>query len=91
MQFDLFSYAIRELSKGQYVTVTGIDTLGKVHTKETVIVRLVSDNQFVTTEGLIFNSIDLTQITISQTFVDLEELPFLNLTGQWENFDPEPE
>lgn len=91
MEFDLFSFAINELSDGQFVTVTGKDTLGGVHTKETVIVRSVSDKQFLTTNGLTFKSTDLTRITISQEFVALNDLPFVNLTGEMQNFDPEPE
>ena len=87
----LFKYFLTKLSIGQEIRISGSDQQGKLYEKESFIVRSVNAEEILTTTGLTFHYTKLTHISPSVIYHDPEELPHLNLTGELQNFDTEPE
>ncbi|OGD81570.1 hypothetical protein A2572_04260 [Candidatus Collierbacteria bacterium RIFOXYD1_FULL_40_9] len=89
--FDLFKYAFSRLAIGQIVRITGKDHLNIQHTIETFVVKAVSETEILTTTGLVFHYTNITHMGYTEEFINREELPHKNLTGQLETFESEPE
>lgn len=89
--FDLFKYALSELSPGQIVILSGTDENGNSHLRETFTIRLSDENSLITATGVVFVPEKLKTLRYTDQFVNAQELPFIGLTGQLETFPSEPE